>query len=367
MSPRPRNGILDIAAYVGGESKVAGQNRTVKLSSNEGAFGTPPGAQAAWAATAAEAFRYPDGGAADLRQAIGNRFGLDPARIVCGAGSDELIYLLTSCYGGAGTELLMTEYGFSIYEIAGKFAGCRIVKARERAMTADVDTLLAAVSPATRMVFLANPNNPTGTLLPQSEVERLRAALPADVLLVLDAAYAEYVDAPGYDPGIKLVDAGDNTVMTRTFSKVFGLGGARVGWCYAPEAVIDVMNRVRSPFNVNLAAQAAAIAALTEPGWVEKGREHNTQYRAWLTDALRKLGLDVPASAGNFILAGFGTPSRAAAADAALKARGIIVRMLTAYGLGEYLRITVGTADECALVAEALAAFVGRQVEAAHA
>ncbi|GAC1342651.1 MAG: histidinol-phosphate transaminase [Acetobacteraceae bacterium] len=366
MSPRPRAGIMDIAAYVGGASKVAGQNRTVKLSSNEGAFGTPPGAQAAYVAAAADAFRYPDGGATELRQAIGAKFGLDPARIVCGAGSDELIYLLALAYGGPGTELLMTQYGFSIYEIAGNFAGSRVVKAPERDLTADVDTLLAAVSPATRIVFLANPNNPTGTLIPQSEVERLRQGLPPDVMLVLDAAYAEYVDAPGYEPGVKLVDAADNTVMTRTFSKIFGLGGARVGWCYAPAGVVDVLNRVRSPFNVNLAAQAAAIAALNEPGWVDTGRRHNTQYRAWLTAELQKLGIPVRPSAGNFVLADFGTAEGALAADAALKARGVIVRALAGYGLPRLLRITVGTAEDCALVVEALATAAAKRTEPAH-
>lgn len=367
MSPRPRPGILDIAAYIGGESKLPGVNRVVKLSSNEGAFGTPPGARRAWATAATEVFRYPDGSAAALREAIGAKFELDPARIVCGAGSDDLIYLLILAYGGPGTELLMTRYGFSIYEIVGQFAGCRVVKAPERGITADVDALLAAVSPATRLVFLANPNNPTGTMLPQAEVERLRRGLPADVLLVLDAAYAEYVDEPDYDPGIKLVDAGDNTVMTRTFSKIFGLGGARVGWCYAAPAVVDVLNRVRSPFNVNAAAQAAAIAALAEPGWVEKGREHNSRTRAWLADELRKLGLSVPRAYANFVLAGFDGPERADAGFAALKNRGVIVRRLAGYGLGQFLRITVGTTEECALVVEALAAFLADSAETAHA
>jgi histidinol-phosphate aminotransferase len=227
--------------------------------------------------------------------------------------------------------------------------------------------MLALVSPATRLVFLANPNNPTGTMLPLSEVERLRRGLPSEALLVLDSAYAEYVEDPAYDPGVRLVDAGDNTAMLRTFSKIFGLGGARIGWCYGPPTVIDVLNRVRSPFNVNLAAQAAAIAALAEPGWVEKGRQHNTKYRAWLTDALRKLGLPVGASHGNFVLPDFGSAARADAAFAALKARGVIVRPMGSYNLGQFLRITVGTEEECALVADALAAFVGERAEAAHA
>jgi len=361
MGPQPRPGILGIAPYVGGESKVAGQNRTVKLSSNEGAFGVPPGAQSAYAGLDRELHRYPDGAAHELRQAIGRRFGLDPMRIVCGAGSDDLIYQLCLAYGGAGTELIMSRHGFSIYEIAGAYAGCHVIKTPERQLTADVDAMLAAVSPATRLVFLANPNNPTGSMLPQPEVERLRAGLPPDVLLVLDAAYAEYVDRPDFDPGTRLVDAGDNTVMTRTFSKIFGLGGLRLGWCYAPPSVVDVLNRVRSPFNVSLAAQAAGIAALAEPGWIEAGRAHNTKDRAWLTVALEDAGIRVWPSEGNFVLADFDTPEQAGAANAALKARGVIVRTVGGYGLPQCLRITIGTADECALVAEIMAAFMARQ------
>jgi histidinol-phosphate aminotransferase len=199
---------MDIEPYVGGESRVAGQNRIIKLSSNEGAFGTPPLAQAAWAAAAAEGFRYPDGGAAELRAAIGAKFGLDPARIVCGAGSDELLALLTHAYGGPGTEIIVSEYAFSMYEIYGKAAGCRVRTAAERNRTVDVDAMLALVSPATRIAFIANPNNPTGTMIPQAEVERLRRGLPDEALLVLDSAYAEYVDDPAYDAGAKLVDAG---------------------------------------------------------------------------------------------------------------------------------------------------------------
>lgn len=356
-APRPRPEILGISPYVGGESKVPGANRTIKLSSNEGAFGVPPGAQAAYAAAAADIHRYPDGSATELRRAIGKRFGLDPDRIVCGAGSDDLIYQLCLAYGGKGTELIMTEHGFSIYQIAGQYAGCRIVKTRERALTADVDAMLAGVSAATRLVFLANPNNPTGSLLPRAEVERLRAGLPADVLLVLDAAYAEYVSRPDYEAGAALVDAGADTVMTRTFSKVFGLGGLRVGWCYAPHAVVDVLNRVRAPFNVSLASQAAAIAALAEPGWVERSRAHNDEQRAVLSAALTSAGIRVWPSEANFVLADFGAPARAEAADAHLRGRGIVARRVAGYGLPQCLRITVGTAEEVALVVEALHGF----------
>ena len=365
--PLPRPEILRISPYVGGESKAPGQNRVVKLSSNEGAFGVPPGARAAYAEQAAQLHRYPDGAATELRRAIGRYFGLDPARIVCGAGSDELIYALCLAYARPGGELIMSRHGFSIYEIAGQYAGLSTVKAPERNLMADVDAMLAAVSPATCLVFLANPNNPTGSMVPRDKVRRLRAGLPADVLLVLDAAYAEYVDRPDYDPGVELVDAGDNTVMTRTFSKIWGLGGMRLGWCYAPAAVADVLNRVRSPFNVSLPAQAAGIAALAEPGWEAAGRQHNTDYRAWLTRALDDAGIRVWPSEGNFVLADFTQPAAADAANAALRDRGVIVRAMGGYGLPHCLRITVGTAEECALVTDILARHMEAQARTAQA
>ncbi len=356
--PRPRPEVLEVSPYVGGDSRIQGVNRIVKLSSNEGAFGPPPGVRAAIARAVDELHRYPDGEARELRAAIGARFGLDPAKIICGNGSDDIIAQLCIAYGGPGREVLMTEHGFSIYQIAGTYAGSRVVKAPERNLTADVDALLARVGPATRLVFLANPNNPTGSLLAQSEVERLRACLPAETLLVLDSAYAEYVDRPGYDPGVALVDADANTVMTRTFSKIFGLGGMRIGWAYAPPAIIGVLNRIRAPFNVSVAAQAAAIAALAEPGWVEQGRACNAAQRARLAAGLAATGIRVWPSEGNFVLADFATPARAAAADAHLRRSGLIVRRVGGYGLPHCLRITVGTEEEVGLVIENLTRFM---------
>jgi histidinol-phosphate aminotransferase len=293
MPVMPRPSILSVEPYVGGESKVPGVNRVIKLSSNEGAFGPPPGAIAAIADSAKEAHRYPDGGATALREAIGKRFGLDPARIVCGNGSDELLSMLILAFGGEGTELIMSAHGFMMYDLTGRWAGCRVIKVPEKNLTADVDGLLAAVGPRTKLMFLANPNNPTGSILPQSEVERLRAGLREDVLLVLDSAYAEYVTRPDYDPGVKLVDTTPNTVMCRTFSKIFGLGGMRLGWAYAPPAIVDVLGRVRGPFNVNAAVMAAGIAALAEPGWVEHSVAHNTAWRAKVKEALTAAGLKV--------------------------------------------------------------------------
>ncbi len=356
VGPRPNPAVMNVSPYVGGEAQLVGVNRVIKLSSNEGAFGPPPAAVAAATRAAAEMHRYPDGGCHDLRQAIGTRFGLDPDRIVCGAGSDELLALLIHAYAGPGTEVIMSAHGFVMYDIASTAVGARVIKVPERNLGADVDAMLAAVSPATRMVMIANPNNPTGSILPQSEMERLHAGLPPEVLLLIDAAYSEYVDRPDFDAGAKLVDASSNTIMTRTFSKIFGMGGMRLGWCYGPPAIIDVLNRVRGPFNVNLAAQEAGIAALAEPHWVEAGRAHNATQRARLTEALTALDIKVWPSEGNFILADFGTADAADAADSALRRRGIIVRAMRAYNLPHCLRITVGTAEECDMVTEALAA-----------
>ena len=232
--PTPRPEILTISPYVGGESSVPGVNRSHKLSSNEGAFGVPPLAQKALREVAAETYRYPDGGADLLRAAIGKRWDLDPTRIVCGAGSDDLLYQLCLSYGGPGRDIIMSEHGFTIYHIAGTYAGSRVIKVPERNLQPDLDAMLAAVSPSTKAVFLANPNNPTGAMITEAEMTRFRAALPPEVLLVIDAAYAEYIMRDDYNAGERLVDATNNTVMTRTFSKIFGLGGVRIGWCYGP-------------------------------------------------------------------------------------------------------------------------------------
>ncbi len=362
MTPRPRPEIEAIHPYVPGVSKLPGVRRVVKLSSNEGAFGPPPGVAAAIAARAGDLHRYPDGDAPALRQAIGDRFGLDPARIVCGAGSDDIIFLLCHIYGGplpdgSPSELIMTAHGFAIYEIAGQIAGSRVLKTPERHLTADVDAILAAVTPATRLVFLANPNNPTGTFIPLTETTRLRAALPPHVLLVLDAAYAEYMNRPDYDPGTTLVDAHDNTVMTRTFSKMFGLGGLRLGWAYAPPAITGMLNRVRSPFNVSLLAHDAGIAALAAPGWVDRSIAHNTAERTRLTAALHDVGIPTTPSECNFILADLGSPARCEAADAHLKSHGLIVRRVSGYGLPQHLRITIGLTEENDLLQKALVEF----------
>lgn len=355
--PSPRPEIFSIAPYAPGESKLPGIDQPLKLSSNEGAFGPPPAALRAAADVTAEMHRYPESSSARLRQAIGERFGLDPERIVCGNGSDELIALLIQSFGGPGTELIMTRHGFSIYDIIGKLCGCTVIKVPETSLTADIDRILAAVTPKTRMVFIANPNNPTGTMVSDTEIQRLRDGLPKDVLLVIDAAYAEYVTHKDYDPGASLVDAGDNTVMTRTFSKIFGLGGARLGWAYGPANIIDILNRVRPPFPVNVIATAAGLGALSEPGWIEKGQAHNINAKQRLMDRLVQAGLTVYPSEANFILVDFLNEDKADEADKFLRAQGIIVRRLVSYELPTCLRITIGTDPECDRVALALVNF----------
>lgn len=359
---KPQPGILDIAPYVGGESALEGRDEVIKLSSNEGPFGASPAARDAYRDIVDAIHRYPDGGAHELRRAIGEINGLDPDRIVCGAGSDELISLLCQAYAGVGDEVLYSQYGFLMYPIAARTVGAVPVSAPETDLTADVDALLGAVTDKTRILFLANPNNPTGTYLPADEVARLRRELADDVLLVIDAAYAEYVSKADYESGIDLVDAGDNVVMTRTFSKIYALGGMRLGWLYGPPGVVDVLNRVRGPFNVGAASLAAGAAAMRDTAFTEKSRLHNDQWLTWTRDQLLELGLDVTNSVGNFLLVCFGGDSErgADAADAFLKDNGIIVRRMVSYGLPDCLRITIGLEDEMRAVVDALGRFMGR-------
>ncbi len=359
-TPLPRPGILDIEPYVGGKSSLPGDVKPIKLSSNESAIGPSPRAIAAYERAGATLHRYPDGGAGELRAAIGKRFGLDPERIVCGAGSDELIALLCRAYAGPGDEVLYSQYGFIMYPIAARSAGARPVDAPEGGYRADVDALLARASAKTKLCFLANPNNPTGTFVTPAELRRLREGLPAHTLLVIDAAYAEYVTRNDYSSGVELVDGFDNVVMTRTFSKIFGLAALRLGWAYCPPAVADVLNRVRGPFNVTAAAQAAGVAALADLAHTDASRAHNDIWLPWLARELAALGLKVVPSVGNFVLVEFAAngAKTAAAADAFLNSRGIIPRALANYGLPHHLRITVGLESEMRAVVKALADFL---------
>jgi histidinol-phosphate aminotransferase len=357
LTPRP--GILDIDPYVGGEAKIAGVSRVIRLASNESALGPSPRALAAYRALAGDIHRYPDGGSVELRHALARHHGLDAARIVCGAGSDELLGLLIRAYVGPGDEVLYSRHGFLMYPIGAKAVGATPVAAPEKDLTFDVDAVLARVSPKTRLVFIANPNNPTGSYISRGELKRLHAGLPPSVLLVIDAAYAEFVGRNDYEPGIELVEAAENVVMARTFSKIYALGGLRLGWVYCGAAVADVLNRVRNPFNVNAAAQAAGIAALEDVASIDRAREHNDIWRPWLERELSALGLTVNPSVANFVLVRFpAAPKDAEAAFAFLQSRAILTRKMRAYGLAEWLRITVGTEEEMRVVVAAVTDFL---------
>ena len=353
--PAPRAGVLEIAPYVGGESDIEGVENIAKLSSNENALGPSPLAVEALGRVAKLLHLYPDSSAEELRKAIGEVHGLDPERIVCGAGSYELLSLLVQAYAGPSDEVIYPEHGFAMYPIATRAAGAHPVVVPERNFTADVDAILAAVTTRTKLVYVANPNNPTGTYISGEELARLREGLPADVLLVVDAAYAEYVGCKDYADGRELVEAGGSTVMTRTFSKIYGLAAFRLGWAYCPPNVADVLQRVRGPFNVNAAAQAAGVAAIRDAGHVEFSRAHNDKWLPWLTDEVRALGFEVLPSVGNFILVRFPDVE---AALAALQSHGIIPRRVAGYGFPDGLRITVGREEDNRTVVAALRTLV---------
>ena len=362
IHPQPRPGVLEIEAYVPGKSSAPGVAKVFKLSSNETPLGPSPRALAAYQAVGAHLEDYPDGSASALREAIGRAFGLDPDRIVCGTGSDELLNLLARAYLADGDEAIHTTHGFLVYPIATRGTGARPVVAAETDYTADVDAILAAVTKRTKLVFLANPNNPTGTYISFDEVKRLHRGLPAHALLVLDAAYAEYVSRNDYESGIELVATNENVVMTRTFSKIHGLAALRLGWLFGPSGVVSAVNRIRGPFNVNAPAIAAGIAAIEDHEHQRRAREHNAHWLGWLTQEIGKLGLKVTPSAANFLLIHFPQAKGRTAkeADAFLTARGFILRQLVPYKLPNALRMSVGTEEANRFVVAALKEFLAR-------
>lgn len=360
--PEPRPGVLAIDAYVPGKSSAPGVAKVYKLSSNETPLGASAKAIEAYKALATHLQDYPDGSASELRAAIGRAYGLDPARLVCGAGSDELLNLLAHAYLGPGNEAIHTKHGFLVYRLATLSAGGTPVVAPERNYTADIDQILKAVTARTKLVFLANPNNPTGTYIPFDEVKRLHAALPPHVLLVLDAAYAEYVRRNDYEAGIELVATTENVVMCRTFSKIHGLAALRLGWLYGPAHIVDALNRIRGPFNVNAPAIVAGIAAIQDTAHVEKSVTHNEHWLEWLTQHIGALGLSVTPSVANFLLIHFPETKGKTAkdADVFLTSRGLILRRLDPYHLPNALRLTIGDEEANHLVVKSLGEFLGK-------
>lgn len=359
--PMPIPGVLDIAPYVPGKATATGGSKLFKLSSNETPLGPSPVAVEAFKQAATNLEVYPDGAARELRAAIGGAYGLNPDRIVCGAGSDEILNLIARAYIAPGDEAIYCEHGFLVYPIAIKASGGTAVVAAERDHTADVDAMLACVSERTRVVYLANPNNPTGTYLPFDEVRRLHAKLPRRIILVLDAAYAEYVRRNDYESGMELAATEDNVVMTRTFSKIYGLAALRLGWCYGPAHIIDVLNRIREPFSVSTPSILAGVAALGDREHFDRAVAHNAEWLPKVTAGIKALGLHVTPSVGNFVLLHFpGTKGKTAAeADAFLSSRGIVLRRLAHYGFPEGLRMSIGSAEANLATIAALAEFLG--------
>ena len=356
---QPRPGIMEIALYEGGASHLAGQENVVKLSSNENPFGPSEKAREAVIRAAHQMHRYPVTDHAALRAAIGQVHGLDADRIICGVGSDEIIHFLAQCYVGPGDEVVFTEHGFLMYRISTMAAGGTPVSVAERDRVTDVDAILAACTERTKLVFIANPNNPTGTMIGLDQLERLAKGLPGGALLVIDAAYSEYV--ADYDGGAELATRLPNVFMTRTFSKIYGLGGLRVGWGYGARAVIDVLNRIRGPFNLSNLALAGAEAAVNDRDHVERSRAENARMRGWLAEALAEKGVPSDTSCANFILARFADEATAAACDEALKAEGLIVRRVGGYGLPNCLRITIGDEPSCRRVAHVIGRFMAER------
>tara|TARA_Y100001933_G_scaffold226310_1_gene240187 strand:+ start:859 stop:2115 length:1257 start_codon:yes stop_codon:yes gene_type:complete len=345
--PMPRPGVMEIAPYVPGRTKSTGGGKLYKLSSNETPLGASPAAIEAYRGEAAHLELYPDGGSLMLREAIADVHGLNADRIICGNGSDEILELVARAYIGPGDEAVYSEYGFLVYKIAILAAGGTPVVAAEKDMTTDVDAMLACVTDKTRVVFLANPNNPTGTYLPFDEIRRLHAGLPPHVLLVLDAAYAEYVRRNDYEAGIELAATADNVLMTRTFSKIYGLAALRIGWAYGPAHVIDALNRIRGPFNVSAASQAAGSAAIRDRAFLDAAVDHNDTWLPWVTKEMEALGLTVTPSVGNFVLLHFprDTGKTASDADRYLSDRGCVLRLVGAYGLPDALRMSIGSEE----------------------
>ena len=358
--PQPRPGVLDIAPYVPGKSSAPGIAKVIKLSSNESPLGPSPKAIAAYQTAAAHLEDYPDGAVTELRGTIGRVFGLDPARLICGAGSDDLLNLLVHAYLRDGDEALYSQHGFLMYPIYTLGHGGKPIAVPEKNYTLDVDAMIAAVTERTRIVFIANPNNPTGTYVPFDEIKRLHKALPPHVILVLDAAYAEYVQRNDYEAGIELVATSENVVMCRTFSKIHGLAAVRLGWLYGPAHIVDALNRVRSPFNVSVPAMKAGIAAIEDAAHVEKSVAHNNKWLAFVAEEIGKLGLKVTPSVANFVLIHFPETKGKTAVDADefLTKRGLILRRVAGYGLPNALRMTIGTEDGNRQVIAALKEFM---------
>nr|WP_041373597.1 histidinol-phosphate transaminase [Phenylobacterium zucineum] len=359
--PLPKPGIMDIHAYVPGKAKAEGVADPVKLSANENILGCSEQAREAYAGAAGQLHMYPDSRTSLLRAAVAERFRLEPERLIFGQGSDEVFQLLNQAFLEPGDNIVQGEYGFAAYAIGAYACQAQVRRAKEPNYTIDVDEILKCVDERTRIVFIANPANPTGTWVPFAEIERLHRALPASVVLVLDGAYSEFCNDPAFDDGMDLARTAQNVVVTRTFSKLHGLAALRVGWGYAPAEIAAAVDRIRLPFNISIPGQLAAVAALADEDFQRRSVEHVDRWRPWLAQQLGGLGLEVVLpSAANFLLVGFPkTPGRTAVeAEAFLAGKGLLVRGVGNYGLPHHVRITIGLEEHNRAVTEALAEFL---------
>ena len=360
--PAAKAGILDIEPYRPGKSSAEGFAHPIKLSSNENILGCSPLARAAYLAVADSLNIYPDGRANRLRAAVAERFALEPDRLVFGDGTDELLHLINQVFLEPGDNIVMGQYGFSAYAIGARACQAEVRMAPEPDYRISVDELMKLVDERTRLVFITQPGNPTGSFMTREDLADLHGRLPPRVVLVLDGAYAEFATDPRFDDGLDLARTSHNVVVTHTFSKLHGLAALRVGWAYCPEHIADAVDRIRAPFNTSTSAQDAAIAALGDEDFQRRSIEHVDRWRMWLTQQLGGLGLEVVPSQANFILVGFPTtPGRAAAdGEAWLAKRGLIVRGVANYGLPGHLRITIGLEEHNRAVVDALNDFLSR-------
>jgi histidinol-phosphate aminotransferase len=359
--PIPKPGILDIIPYKPGKSQAEGFEHPVKLSSNENILGCSSAAKAAFIAAADRLNVYPDGRSNALREAVARHFDIEPERLVFGDGTDEVLHLINQVYLEPGDNIVQGQYGFGAYAIGARACGGEVRFAPEPNLRIDVDEIFKCVDSRTRLVFITQPANPTGTWLTTDELRRLHAGLPPSVMLVIDAAYAEFATEPLFDDGLALARAADNVIVTHTFSKLHGLAALRIGWAYCPIEASDALDRIRAPFNTSIAAQEAAVAALADTDFQARSLALMEQWRPWLSQQLGGLGLEVTPSAANFILVRFPTaPGRTAPeAEAFLASHGYLTRGVASYGLPEHLRITIGLEDHNRAVVELLARFMG--------
>ncbi|MDA7705698.1 histidinol-phosphate transaminase [Rickettsiales bacterium] len=337
--------IEKIKPYIAGKSKVASK-KVIKLSSNENSLGSSKKAIESYQNASNELFRYPDGPSFELKKAIANKYNIEEEKITCGAGSDEIISLLIEAFAGVGDEIIQSEYGFLMYEISATKFGAKTLKAKDQNLKTDIDDIINLISDKTKIIFIANPNNPTGSYITKGELDKLIANIPKNIIIAMDLAYCEYIDKENYPDITQYVKKYDNVIMMRTFSKIHGLAALRLGWCYSSQYIADSLNKVRGPFNVSMAAQKAGIAAINDDEFIKKSKKHNQEQLKFVQNSLNQLGVKFYDSFANFILIDFGSAEKCQKINQYLLDNGMIIRDMKSYNLPNCLRMTIGTEYE---------------------